>query len=61
VLSAEYLVAIALKTGRAKDYARVAMFLDQDAVNLERLNSILLRHGLLPKWERFKSKFSEES
>ncbi len=61
VLSAEHLVAIALRTGRAKDYARIAMFLDQDAISLEMLDSILLRHGLLPKWESFKSKFSEES
>ena len=60
VLSAEHLVAIALKTGRAKDYARIAMFLDQDAVDTVRLNSILFRHGLVPKWESFKSKFSEE-
>jgi hypothetical protein len=60
VLSPEHLVAIALKTGRAKDYARIAMFLDQDAVDTVRLNSILFRHGLVPKWESFKSKFSEE-
>ena len=60
VLSAEHLVAIALNTGRAKGYAMVAMFLDQDAVSLEKLNSVLLRHGLLPKWESFKSKFAEE-
>jgi hypothetical protein len=59
VLSAEHLVAIALKTGRAKDYARIVMFLDQDAVNMEKLNSVLFRHGLVPKWESFKSKFSE--
>ena len=59
VLSAEHLVAIALKTGRAKDYARIAMFIEQDAVNMEKLNSILFRHGLVPKWESFKSKFSE--
>lgn len=28
VLSAEHLVAIALKTGRGKDYARIVMFLE---------------------------------
>jgi hypothetical protein len=60
VLSAEHLVAIALKTGRAKDYARIAMFLDQEVLNMEKLNSILSRHGLVPKWESFKSKFFEE-
>jgi hypothetical protein len=57
VLSAEHLVAIALRTGRTKDYARMVMFLEQDAVNMETLNSILSRHGLLPKWEKFKSKY----
>jgi hypothetical protein len=35
------------------------MFIEQDAVNMEKLNSILFRHGLVPKWESFKSKFSE--
>ncbi len=60
VLSAEHLVAIALKTGRIKDYARIVMFLEQDAVNMEKLNSILLRHGLVPKWEKFESKYLEE-
>jgi hypothetical protein len=56
VLSAEHLVAIALQTGRAKDYARIVMFLEQDAVDKEKLNSILVRHGLAGKWERLKSK-----
>jgi hypothetical protein len=60
VLSAEHLVAIALQTGRAKDYARIAMFLEQDAVNRKKLHSILLQHGLLPKWERFESKHLAE-
>jgi hypothetical protein len=59
VLSAEHLVAIALKTGRAKDYARIAMFLEQCAVNIEKLNSILSRHELLPKWQTFKNRHPE--
>jgi len=57
VFGAEHLVAIALKTGRTKDHARIVMFLEQDAVNMETLNSILSRHGLVPKWEKFKSKY----
>ncbi|MFZ1005758.1 MAG: hypothetical protein WAN65_02900 [Candidatus Sulfotelmatobacter sp.] len=60
VLSAEHLVAIALKTGRVKDYARILMFLEQGAVIMEKLNSILLRHGLVAKWETFKSKYLQE-
>jgi hypothetical protein len=43
-----------------KDYARIVMFLEQDAVNMEKLHSILLRHGLVPKWEKFGSKYLEE-
>ncbi len=60
VLSAEHLIAIALQTGRAKDYARIVQFLEQDAVDAEKLNRVLMRHGLVPKWERFERKFLEE-
>ena len=35
VLGAEHLVAIVLKTGRAKDHARVVRFLEHGAVNAE--------------------------
>jgi hypothetical protein len=59
VLTPEHLVAIALQTGRAKDYLRIAQFLEQDAVNTGKLNQILMRHGLLPKWEQFKRKCQE--
>ena len=57
VLRAEHLVAIALQTGRAKDYARILQFLEPDAVNLEKLNPILRRHGLTRNWENFERKY----
>ena len=60
VLKAEHLLAIALQTGRAKDYARIVHFLEQEAVDLENLQQILGRHGLLTKWERFKNRQIEE-
>jgi hypothetical protein len=60
VLSAEHLIAIALQTGRAKDYARIVQFLEQDAVGADKLNRVLMRHGLRPKWEQFERKFLEE-
>ena len=60
VLSAEHLVAIALQTGRAKDYARVVQFIEQDAVDADKLNRILTRHGLIPQWEKFKRKYLEK-
>jgi len=55
VLSAEHLVAIMLQTGREKDYARVARFLEEGVVNVERLTDILSRHGLTDKWREFSS------
>lgn len=59
VLSAEHLVAIALQTGRTKDFARIVQFLEQDAVNAQRLSRILEMHGLISQWERFKSKYGQ--
>ncbi len=60
VLGAEHLAAIALETGRAKDFARIVQFLEQDALDADTLHQILVRHGLLDKWERFKRKYLEE-
>jgi hypothetical protein len=60
VLSAEHLVVIALQSGRAKDYARIVQFLEQEVVDADRLNRVLMRHGLVPKWERFERKYLEE-
>jgi len=60
VLTAEHLVAIALETGRAKDYARIVQFLEQDAVDVDKLNLILVRHGLVPKWEKFERRYLGE-
>jgi hypothetical protein len=60
VLGAEHLVAIALQTGRAKDYARIVQFLEQDAVDADKLNRILVRHRLVGKWEKFERKYLGE-
>jgi hypothetical protein len=55
VLTAEHLIAIALKTGRAKDHARVATLLEEAAIDTARLTDILERHQLLEHWDRFKA------
>ena len=60
VLSAEHLVAIALKTGRAKDYARIVQFLEQDAVDADKLNRMLVRHELVDKWNKFEHRYLGE-
>ena len=52
VFSAEHLCAIALQTGRTKDYLRVTMFLEQGVVNLELLSDILKRYDLTDRLVR---------
>ena len=53
VLTAEHLAAIALRTGRLKDLARIETLLDQDAVDLARLGRIVKEHDLSVKWAEF--------
>lgn len=55
VMRPEHLIAIALKTGRAKDRARVALLLEEAEVDSALLTSILERHQLLDQWNRFKA------
>lgn len=57
VMTAEHLVAIALKTGRAKDHARILQFIEAGALDPAPLDSVLTRHGLLDKWENFGKRF----
>ena len=57
VVLAEYLLAIMLKVGRLKDYARIEMFVKQDAVDYERFEEIIARYGLQEKWLEYKRKF----
>ncbi len=60
VMRAEHLLAIALRTGRAKDHARILQFLEQKAVDRHKLDQILIRHSLIPKWRAFESKYLRE-
>lgn len=53
ILSAEHVVATAIKVGRLKDLARVQAFLEQKAVDLERLKGVLQRHNLMVAWREF--------
>jgi hypothetical protein len=54
VMRVEHLIAIALKTGRAKDFARISLLMEQAEVDEERLRIILARHQLLDRWEKHK-------
>jgi hypothetical protein len=46
VFRPEHLCAIALETGRAKDYARVSMFLEQNEVDRMLLSAVAARYDL---------------
>lgn len=45
IMRPEHLVALMLDTGRVKDYLRISMFLQTDAVNRQQLQDVLQRHG----------------
>jgi hypothetical protein len=61
VMPAEHLVAIALRTGRAKDHIRILQFIEQDAVDRSKLQAVLERHGLTAKWQQFERKYLEDT
>jgi len=53
VFTAEYLAAIALQIGRAKDKARLLQFIEARALDLPLLEAIVERHGLEKQWHQF--------
>jgi hypothetical protein len=57
VMSAEHLVAIALRTGRSKDHTRVLQFLERSAVDQPKLRRIIDKHGLTEKWDQFQRRY----
>jgi hypothetical protein len=61
VMSAEHLVAIALRTGRAKDFTRILQFVESGVIDPNKLDQILERSGLLAKWEQFGDKYLKET
>jgi hypothetical protein len=60
VLSAEYLAAIMLETGRPKDHARLIQFFEFEAIDRAILENIVERHGLKGNWETFRRRFLNE-
>jgi len=52
VFTAEHLCAIALQTGRAKDFARVILFLGENEVDLGALSALAARFGLSDRLAR---------
>ena len=57
VMTAEHLMAIALKTGRAKDFARLLAFMEAKVADSAVLRELLNRHHLTDAWERFEKRY----
>jgi len=59
-LGPEYLAAICLQTGRAKDKARLLQFFEEEAVDLPRFLDVVGRHGLTNLWLQFQKEFLDD-
>lgn len=57
VFTPEYLAAIALQTGRAKDKARLLQFIEAHALDRTKFEELAERHGLGDKWRQFQQQF----
>ena len=59
VVRADYLAAIALATGRAKDHERILALLHSGAASRADLEELARRHGLDAAWERFRTRLAD--
>lgn len=57
ILRLEHLAALMLKTGRAKDNARLAQLLEVTPLDEPFFRAILERHSLTPAWTKFRERF----
>lgn len=59
VFKPEYLLAIALQTGRAQDFEKVIKICRETDLDEEYLEDIIKRHNLSRKWNEFKKKYKK--
>jgi hypothetical protein len=59
VVRADYLAAIALSVGRAKDFARILALLES-GLDREELATLARTHGLSDAWLRFRMRFLDD-
>ena len=58
VVTADYLCAIALQTGRPKDYQRVYALISADAVTADTLRQLIHSHHLQDRWNTYARRYS---
>lgn len=61
VMTAEHLMAIALQTGRGKDFARLVTFMEAQVADEAKLRELLKRHDLSGAWKRFEQNYLNPS
>lgn len=60
VVRADYLAVIALKAGRAKDYARILALLESEVVSVKEIAELAMIYDLASDWQRFTRRFLDE-
>jgi len=60
VVRADFLAAVALSTGRPKDFTRILALLESRAVSFEDIAELTRRYRLQSEWKRFKERFLDE-
>lgn len=61
VFAPEYLAAIALQTGRAKDKARLLQFIEAGAFDAKRFQDTLAKYELVEAWQKFERQFLSDT
>jgi hypothetical protein len=56
VFRPEHIIAIALKTGRSKDYAKIDLLIEQTKINMPGLFDVLSKFNLLIEWNKYNEK-----
>jgi hypothetical protein len=58
VVDADYLCAIALQTGRAKDYQRVHSLIEAGCVDILHLKQLIDSHHLQERWSMYERRYA---
>ena len=58
VVTADYLCAIALQTGRVKDFQRVYSLLEAGCVDASALSRLIASHGLQERWNAYARRYA---
>lgn len=58
VVTADYLCAIALQTGRVKDFQRVYSLIEAGCVDAAALRRLIASHGLQERWDAYARRYA---